>query len=91
MLRPTSAPSRKDSIALRFFAQQSLIRSVETQLDDANRRVKELESLLSVERAKTNRLELENSQLRENWRAICSQGTAVTGGHSLSARGTRRR
>ena len=76
MLRPTT---RKGSAAMRIFAQQSLISSVESELHATTNQVMELTALLAAERAKTSRLEAENHRLKENWRAAFSQGRPSLG------------
>jgi len=76
MLRPAS---KKGSDAMRIFAQQSLISSVESELHAATVQVRELQALLEAERAKISRLEAENRRLRENWRAAFSAGGAYQG------------
>ena len=71
MFRPTT---RKGSAAMRVFAQQSLMSSVEVELQAANLQVRELQELLEAEKAKTSRLEADIRRLKESWRTAFSQG-----------------
>ena len=85
MPRPVGSRARKDSVALRLFAQESLVQSVETQLLQANRRIAELEALLESERARGKRLDAENRRLRENWQSMFSQGIPLAGRNPVSS------
>ena len=74
MLQSSRERMGKGSAALQIFGQQSFISSLETQLQDANRKIKELELLLATERARTKRLEEETRRLTENWRSAFHSG-----------------
>jgi hypothetical protein len=83
MLRPTT---KKAPDAMRLFAQQSRLSTVESELHAATSQVKELQSLLQAERAKTAKLEAENRRLRENWRAAFANGAFSPVGGSRSSK-----